>query len=95
MLKLASNNEVKTLSAMPALPCEAKLFDEAILASPTTKKKAFKAKPRAFQAKNTNNQSPRVSRLDRLNSINTELRDYLSKHCLEESVSISPPSVDT
>jgi len=45
--KLASKGRVKTVASL----CEATLSDEAILASPITKKKAFKAKPKAFQPK--------------------------------------------
>jgi len=76
--KLTSNNEVKALNAMPASHGEAKSSGEAILASLITKKKAFKAKPRAFQPNRANNQSSRVFVLDWLVLVSTDLRDYLS-----------------
>jgi len=63
---------------MPASPCEAKSSGEAILASPITKKKAVKAKLRAFQPNRANNQSSRVFVLDWLVPVSTDLRDYLS-----------------
>ena len=78
---------------MPASPCEAKSSGEANLASPTTKKKAFKAKHMAFQPMRANFQSPRVPMLDQLGPTNTDLRDYLRnkpKHHSEKPVFISP-----
>jgi len=74
--RLASNNRAKAISAMPASPCEAKSCCEAI--SPMTKKKASKTKPKAFQSKKANFHSPRVSMLDQLDPLNTDLRDNLS-----------------
>jgi len=52
---------------------------EAILASPITRKKALKAKPKASQSKGANIQSHRVSVIDRLAPVNIDLRDYLRK----------------
>ena len=72
---------------------EAKSSGEAILASLITKKKAFKAKRRAFQPNGANNQSSRVFVLDWVVPVSTDLRDYLSnkwKHHPEKPVSISP-----
>ena len=51
---------------------------EAILASPTAKKAIFKARPRSFQPKQANSQPHRVSMLDRLSPINTDLREFLN-----------------
>jgi len=41
-----SSSKAQAPCANSALPCEANSYNEAILASPETKKKAFKAKPR-------------------------------------------------
>jgi len=85
--KLTSKGRAKTSSL-----CEATLSGEAILPSPIAKRKAFKAKPRASQSKEASFQSSRVSVLDRLGPVNTDLRDYLSnkrKLRLEEPVHIS------
>jgi len=49
-----------------------------MLTSPTAKKKASKAKSRAFQPKKANIQALQVSVLDRLGLANTDLREYLS-----------------
>ena len=72
---------------------EATLSGEAILASPIAKRKAFKAKPRVSQPKEVSYQSLRVSVLDRLDPVNTDLRDYLNnkrKLRSEEPIHISP-----
>jgi len=61
-----------------AMPCEAESGSGAILASPSTKKKDLKAKPRVSQSKWANIQFPRVSVLDWLDPDNTDLWDYLS-----------------
>ena len=74
----ASNSEAKALCAMTASQCEAKFCGEAILASPPTKQRAFKAKPRVSQPKRAYIQSPRVFVLDRLGPANTDLRENLS-----------------
>ena len=52
--KLASKGRVKTVAS----PCKTTLSGEAILASPIAKKKAFMAKPKAYQPKGANFQSP-------------------------------------
>ena len=86
--KLISKGRAKTV----ALPCKVTLSGESILASPIAERKAFKAKPRASQPKGVSFQSSRVSVLDRLGPVNTDLRDYLSnkqKLRLEEPVHIS------
>jgi len=70
--KLASKGKIV------ASPCEAIISGKAILASPVTKKKAFKVKLKASQLKRANFQSPRVSVMDQLGPTNTDLRDYLS-----------------
>ena len=76
--RLAPCSEAKAVCAMPTSPCKAESSREAILDSPMTKKKAFNAKPKGFQSKRANIQSPRVFVLNRLSPINTYLRDYLS-----------------
>ena len=63
--KLTSKGKAKTVAS----PYEATLSGETILASPITKKKAFKAKPKASQIKRANFQSPRVSVMDRLSQL--------------------------
>ena len=57
------------------------------------KRKAFKARPKVSQPNRANFQSPRVSVMDRLGPVNTDLRNYLStkqKFCSEEPTYISP-----
>jgi len=86
--KSASKGRIKIVASS----CEATLSGEIILASPVAKKKAFKAKPRASRSKGASFLSSRVSVLDRLSPVNTDLRDYLRnkrKLHLEESVHIS------
>jgi len=51
--KLVSSGRSKALSAQIASSCEARPYGKAILASPSAKKKAFKAKPKASQPKGT------------------------------------------
>ena len=91
--RFTSSGKAKAPSSQTASPCEAKPYGEAILASPSAKKKAFKVKPKASQSKGGIFQSPRVSVLDWLGSVNTDLRDYLSnkqKPRSEEPVHVSP-----
>ena len=91
--KLALKDRVKIVAS----PCEATFSGEAILASPIAKKKTIKAKPRASHPKGASFQSPRVSVLDRLGPVNTDLRDYFSnkqKLRSEVSVHISSSRVD-
>ena len=88
-VKLVSKGRVK----IAASPCEPTLSGEAILVSPIARRKAFKTKPKASQPKGASFQSSRVSVLDQLGPINTDLRDYLSnkrKLCFEKLVHISP-----
>jgi len=75
--KFAFSSRVKALSAKLALSCEARSSGKTILASLMTKKKAFKAKLKAFKPKRANFQSLRVFVSDWLGPINTNLRDYL------------------
>ena len=91
--KLPSNSETKALSAKTTSLREVKSHGEAILGSSITKNKVFKANPKAFQPKRANFQSLRVSVLDRLGPVNTDLRDYLSnkqKLHSEESIHVPP-----
>jgi len=91
--KQLCTTKLSTPSKAELKPCEATLLSEAILTSPIAKRKAFKAKPRASQPKGTSFQSSRVSVLDRLGPINTDLRNYLSnkrKLRSEKLVHISP-----
>ena len=89
----AFSSEAKASYANSASPCEAQSYSEAILTSPETKKKAFKARRRVFQPKRATIQSPQVSVLDRLGPVNTDMRVYLNnkkKFRSEEPVHISP-----
>ena len=85
--KFASTGRTKTVaSSCEATPCEA------TLASPMPKKKALRARPKASQPNMASFQSPRVSVMDWLGIVNTDLRDYLStkrKLCSEEPAYIS------
>ena len=63
--------------AKVALPGEDSMCDEAKLALLKAKQIAFKAKSKISQPKEVVLQSPRVSVLDRLGPINSDLRDYL------------------
>jgi len=90
---LTSSSRVTTLKAQIASPCEANLHGKAILASPTSIRRASKVKPKAFQPKKANFQPLRVSVLDHLGPANTYMRENLSskrKLHSEESVHVSP-----
>ena len=72
--RFASKGRTKAVTS----PRKATPPGEAILASPIAKRKVFKARPKASQPNRANFQSPRVSMMDRLGPVNTDLRDYLS-----------------
>jgi len=72
--KFASKGRTEAATSL----CDATLSGEAILASPITKKKSFKAKSKASQPKDANFQSSRVFVMDRLDLVNADSRDYLN-----------------
>ena len=89
----ASASKVLLSSAKTVSPSKAKPHSEAILALLMVKREASKAKSKASQPKKVILQSRRVSMLDRLGPVNTDLRDYLNnkrKLHSEESIHISP-----
>ena len=85
--KLALGGGAKRLAS----PSEANAIGEVILTSPVVKKRSF---TRAPQLEQPSTRPPRVSVLDRLSSVNLDLREFLNnkrKFCYEE-LSNTPPS---
>jgi len=70
--KLALESKAKSLTSSS----EAKAIGEVVLTSPIVKKRSFNAK--VLQLEQPSTRSPRVSVLDRLSSVNPDLREFLN-----------------